>query len=57
MCYRLFTICTKYASKSDISKRIEFFLERNTIEVKAKYNGNTVEINRALRGGQASSVK
>jgi hypothetical protein len=56
MCYRLFTICTKYASKSDISKRIEFFLERNTIEIKAKYNGNTVEINRALRGGQASSV-
>jgi hypothetical protein len=57
MCYALFSIFTKYASKSDISKGIEFFLERNTIEIKAKYDGNTVEINRALRGGQARSVK
>jgi hypothetical protein len=57
MCYALFSIFTKYASKSDISKGIEFFLERNTIEIKAKYDGNTVEINRALRGGLARSVK
>ena len=27
------------------------------MEIELKYSGNTMEINRALRGGQASSVK
>jgi len=33
MCYALFSIFTKYASKSDISKGIEFFLVGNEIKI------------------------
>ncbi len=40
MCNRFFSTSTKYASKSDISKRIEFFLEGNKGEIQWKYSRN-----------------
>ncbi len=40
MCNRFFSTITKYASKSDISKRIEFFLEGNKGEIQWKYSRN-----------------